>query len=155
MAVRKLAELDRLLVSKSGQAAGRLKSIAFGLTGAYLIAMTAWRYFALGISSGAQYSLLVGALSFFVIRYQKRIYISPAGMVKETRTWLTSHRDILGWDEIKFVTVMYKGNQAMAFIERDTLGWKALFDRDQIPRLKELFGEYIPDVEIDEITRSD
>lgn len=37
----------------------------------------------------------------------------------------------------------------MVFIERDTMGWKVLFGRDQIPALREIFAKYIPDVEID------
>lgn len=143
--------MDRLLVSKSGRAAGRVKSAAFGLTGAYLLAITAWRYFAHGITSGAQYTIIVGVLSFFVIKYSKLVYLSPAGVVRETRTWLTSHREIMRWDEIKAVSIVYRGKEAMAFLERDSIGWKALFDKDQAPALKAIFAEYIPDIDIDEV----
>lgn len=143
--------MDRLLVSKSGQAAGRVKSAAFGLTGVYLLALTAWRYFAHGITSGAQYTILVGALSFLVIRYSKLVYLSPSGVVRETRTWRTSHREVMRWDEVKAVSIVYRGKEAMVFLERDAMGWKALFDREQAQALKEIFAEYIPHIEIDEV----
>lgn len=143
--------MDRLLVSKSGQAAGRVKSAVFGLTGAYLLGITAWRYFAYGITSGAQYTIFVGALSFLVISYGKLVYLSPSGVVRETRTWRTSHREVMRWDEVKSASIVYRRNEAMAFLERDTLGWKVLFDKDQVPVLKEIFAKYIPDIEVDEI----
>lgn len=143
--------MDRLLVSKSGQAAGRVKSAVFGLTGAYLIAITAWRYFAYGITSGAQYTIFVGVLSFFVISYSKRVYLSSSGVVRETRTWRTSHCEVMRWDEIKAVSIVYRGKEAMAFLERDAMGWKALFGRDQVPELKAIFAKYIPDIDIDEV----
>lgn len=92
---------------------------------------------------------MVGALSFFVIGYQKLVYASPDGIVKETRTWLTDHREIMRWDEIQFVSIIYRGKEAMVFLERDTFGWKVLFGRDQIPALKDIFAEYIPAVDID------
>lgn len=114
-----------------------------------MIALTAWRYFARGVTAGAQYTLLVGVLSFFVIRYQKLVYASPAGMVKETRTWLTNHREIMRWDEVRFVSIIYRGKEAMVFLERDEFGWKTLFGRDQVPALMDIFAEYIPAVEID------
>lgn len=143
--------MDRLLVSKSGQAAGRVKSAVFGLSGAYLLGLAAWRYFAYGITSGAQYTIFVGLLSFLVISYSKRVYLSPCGVVRETRTWRSGHREVMRWEEIKAVSIVYRRNEAMAFFERDALGWKALFGRDQAPALKEILAKYLPDIEIDEV----
>jgi len=125
--------------------------MVFGFVGAYLIATTAWRYFADGITTGAPYTLLVGVMSFLVISYQKLTYVSLPGIIKETRTWFFHHREILRWSDIKFVSIMYRGDLAMVFLERDILGWKVLFLKEQIPKLKELFEEHIPEVEINEI----
>lgn len=105
----------------------------------------------MGISGGAFYNLLIGCMAFFVIKYQKLIYVSPLGMVRETHTWLTSHRELLRWDEVKFITIMYRGASAIVFLERDAMGWKVLFGKEQIPALKELFEEYLPDAEVNEI----
>ncbi len=41
----------------------------------------------------------------------------------------------------------------MVFLERDSLGWKVLFERDQVDDLKRIFKQYIPDIEINEIDR--
>lgn len=119
--------------------------------GLYLIAFTAWRYFELGIVKGAQYNLLVGFMAFFVVGYRKHVYVSRCGMVRETNTWLTRHRELLEWGKVQFVTIMYRGNSAMVFLERDSLGWKVLFEKDQIPQLKIFFQEYMPEVEINEM----
>lgn len=91
-------------------------------------------------------------MAFFVIGYRKLVYVSRGGMVRETNTWLTHHRELLEWSKVQFVTIMYRGNSAMVFLERDTLGWKVLFQKDQIPQLKKLFQEYMPQVEINEMS---
>lgn len=107
----------------------------------------------MGIVKGAQYNLLVGLMAFFVVGYRKLIYVSRGGVVRETSTWLTRHRELLEWSEVRFVTIIYRGNSAMVFLERDSLGWKALFEKDQIPQLKKLFQEYMPEVEINEMSQ--
>ena len=48
---------------------------------------------------------------------------------------------------------MHKGDETMVFLERDTLGWKVLFERDQVSDLKKFFKQYIPDIEINEMNR--
>lgn len=125
----------------------------FGVVSAYLLAFTAWRYFGQGVLAGAQYNLLVAFLSFFVIGYRKQIYATSSGMVKETSTWLSCHRELLGWNEVSFVTIMTSGNNVIIFFERDTIGWKVMFGKNQMPELREIFRKYIPDVEIGEIGR--
>lgn len=90
-------------------------------------------------------------MAFFVVGYRKLVYVSRGGVVRETSTWLTHHRELLEWSEVRFVTIMYRGNSAMVFLERDSLGWKLLFEKDQIPQLKIFFQEYMPEVEINEI----
>lgn len=74
-------------------------------------------------------------------------------MVKETSTWLSGHRELLGWNEVSFVTIMTSGNNVIIFFERDTIGWKVMFGKNQMPELREIFRKYIPDVEIGEIGR--
>ena len=74
-------------------------------------------------------------------------------MVKETHTRITHHREVMKWEEIQFVTLMHKRVGTMVFLERDSLGWKVLFERDQEDDLKRIFKQYIPDIEINEIDR--
>lgn len=96
--------------------------------------------------------MLVACMAFFVIGYRKLIYVSQDGMVKETHTWLSHHRELLKWSEVKYITIMYKVGHAMVFLERDALGWKVLFTKEQIPELREIFKKYLPpDIGINEI----
>ena len=96
-------------------------------------------------------NLIIGFASFFALKYQKIVYLSPIGMVKETHTWVTHHRELLKWEEIKFITIMKKRKQTLVFLEKDTLGWKLLFDNDQVSDLKNLFAKYAPDIEINDM----
>lgn len=149
----KLPELERLLVSKSGTAANNYKTAAFAAIGVYLIGGTLWRYYSLGIADKALPNIILGFASFFALKYQKLVYVSPLGMVKETHTWITHHREIMKWEEMQFITFMHKQGATMVFLERDVLGWKVLFEKDQIDDLKKILKQYIPDIEINEIDR--
>ncbi len=149
----KLPELENLLVSRSGRTTSNYKTAAFVAIGVYLIGGTLWRYFSLGITDKALPNIILGFASFFALNYRKLVYVSPIGMVKETHTWITHHREVMKWEELKFITLMHKKGETMVFLERDLLGWKVLFERDQVDDLKKIFKRYIPDIEINEIDR--
>ena len=83
-------------------------------------------------------------VALFSLLYCARIF-------KETHTWVTHHRELLKWEEIKFITIMKKRKQTLVFLEKDTLGWKLLFDNDQVADLKDMFAEYAPDIEINDM----
>lgn len=149
----KLPKLEQLFVSKSGQTTGNFKTATFAAIGVYLIGFTLWRYYSIGTTDKAIPNIIIGVASFFALKYQKLNYISPVGVVRETHTWITHHREIMRWEEIKFITIMHKRNEAMVFFERDILGWKVLFEDNQIEPLKALLKKYIPDVDVNSITR--
>jgi len=150
---QKLAIIEKLLISKSGQTAGNFKTATFAAIGIYLIGITLWRYYALGTTEKAVSNTIIGLSSFFALKYEKVNYISPLGIVRETHTWITHHREIMKWEEIKFITIMHKHNEAMVFFERDVLGWKILFEEKQIDGLKKLFKLYIPEIDVNDISR--
>ena len=149
----KLPELENLLVSRSGRTTSNYKTATFVAIGVYLIGGTLWRYYSQGVTEKILPNIILGFASFFALNYRKLVYLSPIGMVKETHTWITHHREVMKWEDIKFITLMHKGGETMVFLERDTLGWKVLFERDQVSDLKKFFKQYIPDIEINEIDR--
>jgi len=149
----KLPELENLLVSRSGMTASNYKTATFAAIGVYLIGGTLWKYYSLGIADKVLPNIILGFASFFVLKYQKLVYVSPIGLVKETHTWITHHREVMKWEEVNFITLMHKKGETMVFLERDNLGWKVLFQRDQVNDLKKIFKQYIPDIEINEIDR--
>ena len=149
----KLPELENLLVSRSGMTASNYKTATFAAIGVYLIGGTLWKYYSLGIADKVLPNIILGFASFFVLKYQKLVYVSPIGVVKETHTWITHHREVMQWEEVNFITLMHKKGETMVFLERDNLGWKVLFQRDQVNDLKKIFKQYIPDIEINEIDR--
>lgn len=129
------------------------KTATFAAIGVYLLGITFWRYYSLGITDKVLPNIILGFASFFALRYRKLVYVSPIGMVKETHTWITHHREVLKWEEIQFITLMNRKSETMVFLERDVLGWKVLFERDQMVDLKKIFRNYIPDIEINEMER--
>lgn len=143
----KLPELENLLVSRSGRTTSNYKTATFAAIGIYLIGGTLWRYYSQGVTEKILPNIILGFASFFALNYRKLVYLSPIGMVKETHTWITHHREVMKWEDIKFITLMHKGGETMVFLERDTLGWKVLFERDQVSDLKKFFKQYIPDIE--------
>jgi hypothetical protein len=149
----KLPELENLLVSRSGRTTSNYKTATFAAIGIYLIGGTLWRYYSQGVTEKILPNIILGFASFFALNYRKLVYLSPIGMVKETHTWITHHREVMKWEDIKFITLMHKGGETMVFLERDTLGWKVLFERDQVSDLKKFFKQYIPDIEINEMNR--
>jgi len=149
----KLPELENLLISRSGRTTSNYKTATFAAIGIYLIGGTLWRYYSQGVTEKILPNIILGFASFFALNYRKLVYLSPIGMVKETHTWITHHREVMKWEDIKFITLMHKGGETMVFLERDTLGWKVLFERDQVSDLKKFFKQYIPDIEINEMNR--
>ena len=149
----KLPELENLLIYKTATFAAIGITATFAAIGIYLIGGTLWRYYSQGVTEKILPNIILGFASFFALNYRKLVYLSPIGMVKETHTWITHHREVMKWEDIKFITLMHKGGETMVFLERDTLGWKVLFERDQVSDLKKFFKQYIPDIEINEMNR--
>lgn len=86
-----------------------------------------------------------------MVKYEKRIYVSPLGFVKETHTWHTHHREILPWDEVRCITLRAKNGRLMLLAERDVTGWKLFFKTEDQAKLKEIFKRYAPKVKVNEI----
>ncbi len=100
-----------------------------------------------GMRSFMFHKILVGAVLAYVSGYDKRIVISPDGIVRQTRTWITSSSTLLPWNEIKYVNFAYKGSRMMCFFEKDVTGLKVLFERSDEPEIRRILAKYIPEVE--------
>jgi hypothetical protein len=143
--------MERLLVSRSGKKNGFTQTAVFFMAACCFL-FTAWlRWRDSANLKEAGYSLIIAAGFFIALKYEKLIYISREGFVKETHTWFTHHREILRWDEVRFITLMYRRRDLMLFAERDTLGWKVPFELSQAGEVKALLERYIPEVEVNEI----
>lgn len=119
-----------------------------------------WIAFAVGfllVADGmrifASYKILVGATVLYISGYTKRIYLTEEGIVREIGSWIRRSRSVLRWGEVQYVGLAKRGSKMMAFFEKDITGWKVLFNADDEPRLREILGNYAPDVEIGIISR--
>ncbi|HPC75730.1 MAG: hypothetical protein WBJ42_03245 [Thermovirgaceae bacterium] len=100
-----------------------------------------------GMRSFAFHKVLVGAVLAYVSGFDKRIVLSPEGIVRQTRTWITRHSTTIPWGEVQYVNFAYRGSKMMCFFERGVTGIRVLFDRSDEPEVKRILGRYIPDVE--------
>ncbi|AER67118.1 hypothetical protein Tlie_1390 [Thermovirga lienii DSM 17291] len=135
--------MKELLVSKSGTPfPSWMKWFALAV-GIFLVAD--------GMRVFEFHKIFVGVVVAFISGYQKRLYVSSEGLVRENGSWFRKYKTVLPWEEIKHVGLVKRGNRMMAFFERDITGWKVLFDAEDEPKLRAILAEYIPDVEIGEV----
>ncbi|MCX7829029.1 MAG: hypothetical protein N2315_07485 [Thermanaerothrix sp.] len=122
--------------------------LAAAVVGLFLLG-DAMRSFFFGAGGQVSAKFIIGAACLYASGADKRFYASEEGVVKETRTWMGSRREVLPWEEVKFVTLAFKGDKMLAFFERDASGWKVLFKRSDREALKELLARRAPGVEVD------
>lgn len=140
-----------LCLSKSGYFpawAGPLSAAA----GVILLAAGLWRLTGHGPSGfGRIYPyMFVGLGLLYFSRSEKKIYLSQNGIVKDTKTLLSSTREILPWNRITHVTLATRRKQFMGFFEiyGQIKGLRVLFDRDQEQIVRKILSEKCPKTEI-------
>ena len=101
-----------------------------------------------GFSQKIAINAFLCVCGLLVLKFEKKIYASPLGFVKDTHTWFSHHREVLRWDEIRHVTLVTKGMGLTAFLEKDVVGWKLLFERNDMAALDGLFKKYAPKVKV-------
>ncbi len=130
---QQLEPLESLLASASGREAGKWKSITFAAIAVYLLCTAAWQFWNGDFGQKAWLNLLLGCCSVLVVKYEKRIYVSPLGFVKETHTW-----------HVGPLSAISTGRPRIT-------GWKLFFKTEDQAKLKEIFKRYAPKVKVNEI----
>ncbi len=143
-----LEQLECLLVSKSTNRVDGWKRLTFGLLAVYLAVTGAMEFMAAGVNQKVVINFFLSLCGVLVLKFDKEVYVSPAVCVKETHTWFSHLREILRWNEIRHVTLMTKGTGLTAFLEKDVIGWKLLFERNDMAALDGLFKKYAPKVKV-------
>lgn len=151
-----MASLDEqvLCLSKSGYypAWSKYLSTAAGLV---LVAGGIWRIVGQGPSGfGKIYPyLFVGIGLLYFSRSEKRIYLSQSGIVKETKTLMSSSKEVLPWNRVAHVTLATRRKQFMAFFERygEIKGLRVLFDREQEQTVRKIISQMCPKTEVNTI----
>lgn len=131
--------MEELLVSRSGTPFPKWMKW-MGLVAGILLVADGMRGFEF-------HKILVGAVLAYVAGYDKRIFISPEGVVRETRTWIAARSTLLPWEEIQYVNFAYRGSKMFCFFERGVTGLRVLFERSDEPEIRRILDLYIPDVE--------
>ncbi len=98
---------------------------------------------------------LTGGGMLFISGFHKRAFLAPQGVVRESRSWTGKNVQILTWEQISHVTLVYRRDQMMVFFERgeETTGIRMLFDRDQEERVRGIFKEYIPSIPLESMDK--
>lgn len=141
-------KLECLLESKSSRSVSGWRRAAFAAFGAYLVFTAVSNYTKGDPILGIAFNLLAALFCFFVMKFEKKIYISPAGFVKDTVTWFSRHRELLRWEDVGYVTLVAKGPNMTAYVEKGVTGWKLLFTRNDIAAIDSLCRRYAPKVKV-------
>ncbi|WP_156789425.1 hypothetical protein [Aminomonas paucivorans] len=136
--------------SLSGSPMPLWMKVFIGAAGVLLLG-TAMRGYLTGSGDSLVAKLFVGAACLYALGFDKKMYVADEGIVKETKTWLNRNREVFPWEEVKFVTLAFRGGNMMAFFERGVTGWKLLFRRDQEEPMRALIRRRIPQVEVDTV----
>ena len=143
-----LEQLECLLVSKSSRTINGWRRFTFGALAAYLAVTGVMEFMNEGFSQKTVINAFLCVCGLLVLKFEKKIYASPLGFVKDTHTWFSHHREVLPWSEVRHVTLVTKGTGLTAFIEKDVIGWKLLFERNDMAALDGLFKKYAPKVKV-------
>lgn len=90
---------------------------------------------------------IISVSCLFAAGYRKNIYLSPEGIVKETKNWTGSYREVFSWKDVRHVTLVFKGSELMCFFEKDFKGWRVLFDASQEKKIRDILSASIPKIE--------
>ncbi len=141
-------QLECLLESRSSSAVRGWKRFTFGALAVYFAASGIVEFLNSGAGQKAVLIAFLCVCAALAMKFEKRIYASPIGFVKETSTWFSRRREVLAWNDIRYVTLVTKGTGLTAFLERDVTGWKLLFARNDAAALDTLFKRYAPKVKV-------
>lgn len=144
----KLERLDSLLESKSSASVRGWRRFTFVAIAVYLAVTAVIEFTKSGADQRVWLNIFLFICALLVLKFEKRIYVSPLGFVKETKTWFSHHREVLSWDEIRHVTLMTKGTALTAYLEKDVTGWKLLFTRNDMATLDGIFRRYAPKLKV-------
>jgi hypothetical protein len=119
--------------------------IAAGIT---LGALMLWRaipsFYADGFGREAATNFLLGVICVFGSGISRRMYLADIGIVRETRSWGRVIRRVAPWDDVKYVTLAFRGDRMMAFFEIDVKGWKVPFAKNQERAVRDVLDEMLP-----------
>jgi len=97
-----------------------------------------------GANGRATMNLLLALVCAYGSGISRAIYIADAGVVREMRSWGRVTRRIARWDEVKHISISFRGQHMMAFFEIDVRGWKILFKKNQYDELMDILDELLP-----------
>lgn len=138
-----------LCESKTAQSMPRWMRVGI-FAGGLLLLGGVVRSLILGATGGMELQRgLIGLFCLLAAGYKKRIYLSPEGIVKETKNWTGRYREVFLWKDVRHVTLVFRGNGLMCFFEKDMKGWRLLFDASQERVVRDILSTHIPKTDVE------
>jgi hypothetical protein len=97
--------------------------------------------------------IIMGVVLLYSSGYRRKFYISSDGVVRLGKGWFTSHRDVLRWNKVRAVTIMFRGRSIAALFEKGFMGRRLIFSLEQEDALLSLLAKYAPKVDIEIIEK--
>ena len=119
--------------------------MAAGITlGLYMLYKAAALFSADGPSGRVALNLLLGLVCVYGSGISRGVYIADVGIVREMISWGRVTRRVARWEEVKYVSLAFRGENMMAFFEIDIKGWKVPFLKHQQDELMDILDELLP-----------
>ncbi len=87
---------------------------------------------------------LVGAVCMYIFGYDRRLFLDPEGIVRETVIWGRVLRDVTPWSSIVGISMTPAKGKVLAFFRKGTTGWRVKFSSEE--RLRAFLKDVAPGV---------
>ena len=112
--------------------------------GVVMLYKAAAAFFASGPNGRAALNLALGFVCVYGSGINRRVYIADVGIVREMRSWGRVTRNVALWEEVKHVSLAFRGEHMMAFFEIGIRGWKVPFLKTQRDDLMGILDDLLP-----------
>lgn len=114
-----------------------------------LVIVSSWLYQLIKGESRPISYLAVGVICLVCSSYRKSFILCSEGIVREQAVFGRRYREILPWQQVRSVSLAFKGHSMMVLFEKGIKGWRVLFNREEEHSVRRVVLENRPDIKIE------
>lgn len=129
------------------------RSVIYAVFGIYLIGYSAYAAYSRESIKTILAAFVIGGVVLFASNFSKRFFIADEGIVQSVRSWSGRQDTLMSWEDLFLVSFVTEKDNLTAYFDNGEKVWKLDFPSWQRKELKQLVIKYLPDMEINEITK--
>lgn len=130
------------------------RSAVYAVFGVYLLGYSVYAIYRHESLKTILAALVMGAFILFASNFSKRFFLTEQGVVQSVKSWSGRRDTLLPWEELQLVSFVTEGEKLTAYFDNGEKVWKLEFESWRRKDLKALIRKKLPDMEINEITKS-